>query len=252
MAHQASGKVYLIGAGPGDPELLTLKAVKALARADDVLIDELVDRRVLGFAPRARVIEVGKRGGCRSTPQAFIERKLIQLARRGRVVARVKGGDPYVFGRGGEEVAALMHAGVDVEVVHGLTAGIAGPGAIGVPVTHRDYCHGVTFVTAHTRGDGEPNWAALARSGTTLVIYMGLARIGQVTAALIAAGMPAGTPAAVIQNATLPQQASIVAQLHDIAATARAAALGSPAIIVVGDVVRIAATAEGAAVEAAA
>jgi uroporphyrin-III C-methyltransferase len=230
--------VYLVGAGPGDPELLTLKAVRALALADAVLIDELVDRRVLEFAPAARVIAVGKRGGCRSTPQAFIERKLVQLARAGLTVARVKGGDPFVFGRGGEEVEALRRAGVEVEVVNGVTAGVAAPAAIGVPVTHRDCSHGVTFVTAHTHSDGGPNWSALARSGTTLVIYMGMARLANIAAALSAAGMPAATPAAVIQDATLPQQASVVATLRDIATVAREAGLGSPAIIVIGEVVR--------------
>src|SRR5258708_5617925 len=132
------GKVYLIGAGPGDPELLTLKAVRALAQADVVLIDNLVDRRVLEFAPRARVIEVGKRGGCKSTAQAFIERKMVQFARQGMTVARVKGGDPFVFGRGGEEMQALIAAGIEVEVVPGITAGIGVPAALGIPVTHRE------------------------------------------------------------------------------------------------------------------
>lgn len=237
-----TGKVYLVGAGPGDPELLTLKAVRMLARADVVLIDDLVDRRVLGFAPQARVMTVGKRGGCRSTPQAFIERKLVQLARQGLTVARVKGGDPFVFGRGGEEAEALMRAGVEVEAANGITAGIAATTAIGIPLTHRDCAHGVTFVTAHTRSDGGPNWAALAQSRTTLVIYMGVARIEAIAAALIAAGLPACTPAAVIQNATLPEQASVVAPLRDIAAAAREASIGSPAVIAIGDVVRYANT----------
>ena len=236
----ALGRVYLIGAGPGDPELLTLRAVRALARVQVVLIDDLVDRRVLQFAPAARVIAAGKRGGCRSTPQAFIERTLVQLAREGYMVARVKGGDPFVFGRGGEEAEALRRAGVDVEVVNGITAGVAAPATIGVPVTHRDCAHGVTFVTAHTRGDGGPNWAALAASGTTLVIYMGMARLGAIAAALAAAGMAATTPAAVIQDATLPHQSSVVATLGDIAAVAQRAGMGSPAVIVIGEVVRYA------------
>ncbi len=236
----ARGKVFLIGAGPGDPELLTLKAVRALERAQVVLIDDLVDRRVLAFARRARVVNVGKRGGCKSTPQAFIERKLVQLAREGLTVARVKGGDPFVFGRGGEEVEALERAGDEDEVVNGITAGIAAAAAIGVPVTHRDCSHGVTFVTAHTRSGGGPNWAALAMSGTTLVIYMGVARLGAIAAALAAAGMPDTTPAAVIQDATRLHQTSVVATLRDIAPVAQRAGIGSPAVIVIGDVVRFA------------
>jgi uroporphyrin-III C-methyltransferase len=142
------GKVYLIGAGPGDVELLTLKAVRALERSDVALIDDLVSREILQFVrPRTRVVEVGKRGGCRSTPQSFIEHQLVRLARRGWCVARVKGGDPFVFGRGGEELATLRAAGVDVEVINGITAGVAVPAALGIPVTHRHLVHGVTLVT---------------------------------------------------------------------------------------------------------
>ncbi|HVS56177.1 MAG TPA: uroporphyrinogen-III C-methyltransferase, partial [Casimicrobiaceae bacterium] len=147
---RAAGKVFLIGAGPGDVELLTLKAVKALGQADVVLLDDLVSREILQFVPAtARVIEVGKRGGCRSTPQAFIERQLVHLARAGNIVARVKGGDPFVFGRGGEEMQALVRADVEVEVVSGITAGIGVPATLGIPLTHRDFTHGVTLVTGH-------------------------------------------------------------------------------------------------------
>ena len=152
-----AGRVCLIGAGPGDPELLTLKAVRALAAADVVLIDDLVDRRVLEHAPQARVIAVGKRGGCKSTPQAFIEKLMVRLARRGAVVARVKGGDPFVFGRGGEEVLALAAAGIECSVIPGITAGVGVPASLGIPVTHRDLARGVTFVTAHSRDGGAPD-----------------------------------------------------------------------------------------------
>src|SRR5258706_9381271 len=139
------GKVWLIGAGPGDPELITLKAVRVLGAADVILVDDLVDRRVLAHVrPGARVIEVGKRGGCKSTPQAFIEKLMVRLARRGAVVARLKGGDPFVFGRGGEELAALRAAGLEAEAVCGITAGLAAPAALGIPVTHRDAARGVT------------------------------------------------------------------------------------------------------------
>ena len=236
-----NGKVFLIGAGPGDVELLTLKAVRALGAADVVLIDDLASRAALAFARHgARIIEVGKRGGCRSTPQAFIERVMVRYARNGHVVARVKGGDPFVFGRGGEELAALRAAGIDCEVVSGITAGIAAPAALGIAVTHRDFTHGVTFVTGHGRDGGEPDWKALAAAGTTLVIYMGVARLAHICAQLLAAGLPAGLPAAAIQHATLAQQKSVVSTLAELPAQVAAAGLGSPAIVVVGEVTRAA------------
>ncbi len=235
---RATGTVWLIGAGPGDPELLTLKAVRALGAADAVLLDDLVDRAVLKHTRAdVQLIEVGKRGGCGSTPQAFIERKLIQLARQGLTVARVKGGDPYVFGRGGEEVEALARAGIACEVVPGIPAGVAAPAAAGIPVTHRDHCHGVTFVTAHTRGDREPNWPALAASGTTLVIYMGVARAARVAVGLSAGGLAPATPVAIIENATRANMRTVVTRLDRLAQDAAAQRIVSPAVIVVGDVV---------------
>jgi uroporphyrin-III C-methyltransferase len=234
------GKVYLVGAGPGDPELLTLKAVKALARADVLMIDDLVDRRVLEHSPNARVVEVGKRGGCKSTPQEFIERLMVRLASRGKIVARVKGGDPFVFGRGGEEALALARAGVECEVIPGITAGIGVPAALGIPVTHRGLARGVTFVTGHTRDGSEPHWAALARTDTTLVIYMGMQRIAHITAALHAAGMPATTPAAAIQNGTTDNERHVIATLGTLTGAAGKARLGSPALIVIGEVVTLA------------
>jgi uroporphyrin-III C-methyltransferase len=239
-----NGLVYLIGAGPGDPELLTLKAVRALGRCDVVLIDALVQRDVLGHCrPGVRVIDVGKRGGCRSTPQAFIERMMIRLARRGVVVGRVKGGDPHVFGRGGEEVAALEAAGVSVEVVSGITAGIAVPAALGIPVTHRRLAQGVTLVTGHPRAGGpEPDWPALARSRTTLVVYMGVRRLPDIAAALLAGGLAPDTPAAVVQNGTLPEQASVVSTLGRLACATVAHGIESPAVVVVGAVARLART----------
>ena len=245
------GKVWLIGAGPGDVELLTLKAVRALGEADVVLIDDLVNRELLQFAkPHARVIEVGKRGGCRSTPQAFIERKLVQLAREGLTVVRVKGGDPYVFGRGGEEVEILTRAGIVVEVVNGITAGLGVPAALGIPVTHREFCRGVTFVTGHVanvanvanaaRSGEQPNWHALAHSGTTLVIYMGLKNLPGIVSGLRDAGMAASMPVAVVQNGTLPTQRSVVSQLDKIVADVAREGLASPALVVVGEVVKFA------------
>ena len=243
------GKVYLVGAGPGDPELLTLKAVKALARADVVMLDDLVDRRVLDYAPGARVIEVGKRGGCKSTPQAFIERLMVRLASHGNVIARIKGGDPFVFGRGGEEALALARAGIECEVIPGITAGIGVPAALGIPVTHRGLARGVTFVTGHTRDGSGPDWAALARTDTTLVIYMGMQRVVEITAALQAAGMPATTPAAAIQNGTTEFERHVIATLATLADAARAAVLGSPSLIVIGEVVGLARATEIAGVQ---
>jgi uroporphyrin-III C-methyltransferase len=237
----AVGKVFLIGAGPGDVELLTLKAVKALGQADVVLLDDLVSREILRFVPAtARVIEVGKRGGCRSTPQAFIERQLVHLARAGNVVARVKGGDPFVFGRGGEEMQALVRAGVAVEVVTGITAGIGVPATLGIPVTHRDFTHGVTLVTGHARAGASVDWGALARSGTTLVIYMATTNLLEITGALRDAGMASTMPACAIQHGTLPAQRNVVATLATLTDAVAAAGLTSPAIVVIGETVRFA------------
>ena len=241
-AGESAPLVQLVGAGPGDPDLLTLKAARAIAQADVILVDDLVERGVLAYARvGARVIEVGKRGGCRSTSQSFINRLLVREARSGRRVVRLKGGDPFVFGRGGEELAALRAAGVAVEVIPGVTAGIAAPAAIGVAVTDRRYASGVAFVTGHTSDDGNPlDWPALARSGLTLVIYMGVARCASITARLINGGLATGTPAAVIQHASTPRQRSHVTTLGALAADIDRLQLGSPAILVIGDVVRAA------------
>ncbi len=232
-------KVYLIGAGPGAADLLTLRAARVLTeQAEIVLSDDLVSAEILALVrPAARVLKVGKRGGRASTPQDFIHRLMVRYARRGRTVVRLKGGDPYVFGRGGEEIEALAAAGVEAEVVPGLTAGIAVPAAAGIPVTHRAYTHGVTLVTGTAgEGCGEPNWAALAHSGTTLVIYMGLTRLLNIVARLIAAGLPPDTPAAAIASGTLAAQRQVKARLADLPARVMADGLASPAIIVVDEV----------------
>jgi uroporphyrin-III C-methyltransferase len=250
---KTAGKVYLVGAGPGDPELLTLKAVRALGIADVVLVDDLVHRDTLRHARAgARVIEVGKRGGCKSTPQAFIEKLMVRLARRGATVVRLKGGDPLVFSRGGEELAVLQAAGIETEVVPGITAGIGAPAALGVPVTHRDMARGVTFLTGHSRDGSDPDWRALRATGTTLVIYMGIARVTDLAAGMLNAGFPADTPACAIQNATLATQREVVTTLSRLPADAAAARLGSPAILVIGEVVRYARIAAAATVERAA
>ena len=230
-----TGTVYLIGTGPGDPELMTLKAVRHLQQADVVLIDALVDRRVLRHARAdARVIDVGKRGGCRSTPQRFIERLMIGFARQGRTVARLKGGDPYVFGRGGEEARALIDAHVRVEVVSGVSAGFAAPAVAGIPVTLRGVASGVAFVTGHSASGREPDCAALVATGMTLVMFMAVARMSQIAQSLIDGGTPVNTPVAVIERATWSTQRVVrgtLAQLPTLAAD-----IGGPATLVVGAV----------------
>jgi uroporphyrin-III C-methyltransferase len=239
-----AGRVTLVGAGPGDPELLTVKAVRAIAQAEVILIDDLVDRRVLAHATaEARVIEVGKRGGCKSTPQEFIHRLLLREARAGRRVVRLKGGDPFVFGRGGEERDALRAAGIEVDIVPGITSGIAAPQAVGIPVSDRRHAQGVILVTGHAQdGKDEPDWDALARTGLTLVIYMGVAHCARIAARLIAAGADARTPAAAIQHAHTPQQRSVLATLGTLAEVIAAEELGSPTILVIGSVVSLADT----------
>ena len=240
-----AGRVTLVGAGPGAPDLLTLRAVRAIAEADVLMVDDLVHPEVLLHRRAgARVIAVGKRGGCRSTPQAFIERQMVCYARLGHTVARIKGGDPFVFGRGGEEVETLRREGITVEVVNGITSGLAAPASLGIPVTHRDCARGVTLITGHTSNEnsdkGSPNWDALAHSGTTLVIYMGMAHLAEISAKLRAAGMDGATPVALIQNGTLATERSVITSLSSAAEAAGNSGIGSPAIIVIGDVVRFA------------
>ena len=238
----AQGSVTLVGAGPGDPELLTLKAVRAIERADVVLIDDLVNPEILAYAPSsARVIQVGKRGGCASTPQEFIERLMVAEARAGHHVVRLKGGDPYMFGRGGEERATLRAQGIEVEVVPGISSGLAAPSSIGVPLTHRAHSQGVTFVTGHGKdAESEPNWPALAQSGLTLVIYMGVARCEAIQAGLLAGGAAADTPVAVVESATRAEQRQLLTTLGQLPQALRDSGLASPSIIIVGDVVRCA------------
>jgi len=231
------GKVFLIGAGPGDPELMTLKAARALGGADVILIDELVSRGCLAHARcDAKVIEVGKRGGCKSTPQGFIEKLLVLYSRENKVVARLKGGDPFVFGRGAEELAALEAAGIEVEIIPGITAGIGVPATLGIPVTHRELARGVTLVTAHTKDGAAPNWPALVAGATTLVFYMGLKNLPRIRAGLLDAGMQADTPACVIENGTLKTQRQSVTSLARLSA----AGFEGPALVVIGEVVRFA------------
>ena len=231
-----SAKVWLVGAGPGDPELLTLKAVRALGEAEVVMLDDLVNPAILEHCPHARVIRVGKRGGCRSTPQAFIQRLMLRHARQGRCVVRLKGGDPCIFGRGGEEAEWLQARGVEVELVNGITAGLAGATRCGIPLTLRGVSRGVTLVTAHTQDDSSLNWQGLAQSGMTLVVYMGVARLKEIQQGLLDGGMAPGTPVAMIENASLPQQRECRSVLRHMDLDAAAFELKSPAIPVIGDV----------------
>lgn len=237
------GKCTLVGAGPGDPELLTVKAVKAIQAATVLLVDDLVSPEIVALAaPGTRVIHVGKRGGCKSTPQAFIEKLMVMAAREGEDVVRLKGGDPFIFGRGGEEVEHLREAGIEVEVVNGITSGLAAVTTLGIPLTHRDHAHGVVFVTGHAHPGSEgADWRSLAAAARdarlTLVIYMGVRGVARIQQDLLT-GLPASTPVAIVQNATRPDQREAVTSLGELEATIAREGLGSPAVIVVGDVVR--------------
>lgn len=236
----------LVGAGPGDPELLTLKALRTLRRATVILADDLVSDAVLALALKGRrrpprLVHVGKRGGCRSTPQAFIERLMVAEALAGERVVRLKGGDPLVFGRGGEEATALRAHGIEVEVVNGITSGLAAANALGVPWTHRDHAHGVMLVTGHAReGGAGPHWptlAAAAAQGLTLVIYMGVARLPELQRGLLTA-LPGSTPAAVVQGVGTAAERQALTTLAALADDVASLGFGSPAILIVGDVLR--------------
>jgi uroporphyrin-III C-methyltransferase len=235
------GQVTLVGAGPGDPELLTLKALKAIQAATVLLVDDLVNEAIVAKASRsARIVHVGKRGGCKSTPQSFIEKLMVTAAREGENVVRLKGGDPFIFGRGGEEVESLQAAGVCVQVINGITAGLAAVASLNVPLTHRDLAHGVVFVTGHAKpGDTGTDWAALARTARdaklTLVIYMGISGAQRIQTQLLE-GLPTHTPVAIIQNASLPSQRHCVCTLGSLHATVEQQDMTSPSVIVVGDV----------------
>lgn len=239
-----SPHVTLVGAGPGDPELLTLKAVKAIASATVLLVDDLVSDAITAYAaPTARVVHVGKRGGCKSTPQAFIEKLMVQEALAGEKVVRLKGGDPFIFGRGGEEVEHLQAHGVAVTIINGITAGLAGVTSLGVPLTHRAHAHGVVFITGHAKqgASDSVDWAALshtaAQAKLTLVIYMGMRGAEQLQAALLQ-GLQANTPVAIIQHVSLPTQRHAVCTLTELHQTVVREQLTSPSVIVVGDVLQ--------------
>ncbi len=232
------GVVYLVGAGPGDPGLLTVRALELIASADAILHDRLIPRTALdGARDDAKLLYVGKEPGDASVPQDEIESKLIELARAGYSVVRLKGGDPFLFGRGGEEAEALREAGVAFEVVPGITAGIAAPAYAGIPVTHRGDASAVAFVTGHEDPGKETSaldWEALARFPGTLVLYMGVKRLGEIAEALVAEGRDPAEPTAVIERGTLPEQRTVTAPLAAIAESAAEAGVKPPAVTVIG------------------
>ena len=236
-----TGTVYLVGAGPGDPDLLTVKAQRLLQSCDALVYDSLVPSEVLELVPESCERHfVGKRRGHHSVPQPSTNSVLVSLGQRHQIVVRLKGGDPFLFGRGGEEAAHLASHGIAVEVVPGVTAGIAAPAYAGIPVTHRRAGSSVTFVTGHEEIDKRRpsvNWRALATASDGLVIYMGLHNLPRIAEELIAGGLDGNTPVAVIQQGTVVGQRCLKAPLDQVAAATRAEKFASPSIVVVGDVV---------------
>ncbi|MEH6584287.1 MAG: uroporphyrinogen-III C-methyltransferase [Halioglobus sp.] len=235
------GKVYLVGAGPGDPELLTLKAYRLMQEVDVLVYDRLVSAEILAMVPAdVKRISVGKNVGDHCVPQWQINEIIVDLARSGHRVLRLKGGDPYVFGRGGEEAEVLVEAGLPFEVVPGITSAAGASSYAGIPLTHRDYAQSVTFATGHLQ-DGSFNldWPALARTQSTLVIYMGVGSLSSIAGQLVHHGRAADTPVAVIQNATLPDQRLVVGNLENIARKVTAMGIKAPASIIVGEVVAL-------------
>jgi uroporphyrin-III C-methyltransferase len=237
------GWVWLVGAGPGDPGLLTLHALNALAHADVVIYDALVDEAVLRHARAGATIEyAGKRGGKPSPKQRDISLKLVELARAGKRVCRLKGGDPFVFGRGGEEALALVAAKIPFRVVPGISAAIGGLGYAGIPMTHRDLNHSVTFLTGHDQSGLTPSsidWEGVARGAPVIVVYMALKHLEQIAAKLIAAGRLPGEPVAIVTSATTKKQRVLETTLGRAAASAVENRLEPPAIVVIGEVVRM-------------
>jgi uroporphyrin-III C-methyltransferase len=238
----AKGSVWLVGAGPGDPGLLSALALHGIDLADTIVYDALVDPRILALAPATAALEyAGKRGGRPSPRQADISTRLIELAREDRRVLRLKGGDPCVFGRGGEEALALARAAIPFRIVPGITAGIGGLAYAGIPVTHRDFGSAVTFVTGHDSSGTVPevDWAALARGSPVIVLYMSLRHLDRIAERLIAAGRSPAEPVAIISKATTPDQRVRVPDLAQAASDARGSASEAPTIVAVGEIVRL-------------
>lgn len=248
-------RVTLVGAGPGDPELLTVKAAHALRGASLVLYDHLVSKAVLGLVPaEADLVYVGKESGHHTLPQEGIIELMVRLAKSGRRLVRLKGGDPYIFGRGGEEAQALAAAGIPFDVIPGISAAQGASAASGIPLTHRDHAESLVYATGHLRGEGDSrsvdlDWTLLSRPRQTVVIYMGVGTLPVISAQLQAHGLSGDTPAAIIERATLPDQRVVVGTLERLPEIARAHDVRTPALIVIGTVVSLQATL-GAAVQA--
>jgi uroporphyrin-III C-methyltransferase len=240
-APRRAGAVWLVGAGPGDPELLTLKALKVLQAAEVVVHDGLVTDEILDLAPaQARRISVAKRKSRHSYSQDEINRMLVAFAREGLNVVRLKGGDPFIFGRGGEELEACRDAGIDCHVIPGVTAALAAGASAGAPLTHRGAAQAVTFVTGHAANGKEPDldWASLAKANHTVVIYMGLSQAAPIAARLMAAGRGGSTPALIVENASRADERRVVTTLAGLAAAA--ATLSGPALLIVGEAMALA------------
>lgn len=237
-----TGKVYLVGAGPGDPKLITVRGMELLQMADVIIYDRLVNPSLLSMGKLgAEFIYCGKAAGNHALPQDEINALIVRKAKEGKQVVRLKGGDPFVFGRGGEEAQACLAAGIPFEVVPGITSGIAAPAYAGIPVTHRKYGSSFAVVTGHGSGtkEGETDWVQLARAVDTLVIYMGVANLGKICNRLLEAGLSPYTPVAIVQNGTMDSQKTITGNLWNIEKKAKDERIAPPAMIVIGDVVSL-------------
>ena len=238
-----AGHVALVGAGPGDPDLLTIRAARLIGAAEIVFVDRLVGQGVIELiSASAEVVYVGKSKGEHSVPQGEIHRRMIDAAKAGRRVVRLKGGDPFIFGRGGEELEALRAAGIDVEIVPGISSALGCAAAAQIPLTHRDMAQAVTFVTGHAALGQEPDldWQALARPNQTVVVFMGVGTAGTIAARLVAAGRDPVTPIAVIENGTRANEISAFGQLGNVADLIYAAGINGPALLIIGEVVALA------------